>query len=433
MKTSPVGQSTTGLTNTRWHCGAKQVLEIAQELYEKHKVISYPRSDSGYLPEDQFTEASKVIGGLRKSFGSNEYMYLFDGLDMARKSRAWNDAKVTAHHGIVPTMQLVQINSLGEPERNIYRVIAERYLMQFLTDHEYESVKLKLDAGGVNLEASGKQTMIGGWKALEQSEAERVDPPIPYLNEGETVAINHATVMDRQTKPPARYTEGTLIKGMTRIAAEVENPDIRAILREHDGIGTEATRAEIIQTLKNRGFIEVRKKSLYSTPKGRELIAAIPKELTDPSTTAVMERLLSEVEAGKTSLAQFMAQQQELVNNWISNAKEALRASGSPPSESSRIQSAPQSEQNLGNCPDCDSPLAKRRGKYGVFVGCSNYSDCRYIRKGKNGATQQKTQFSTEKICIQCGSPMVVRNGKRGPFLGCSSYPKCRQTAQMKG
>ena len=419
------------LGNRRWGYGAKQVLEIAQSLYEKHKAISYPRSDSGYLPEDQFAEAGDVIVALQKSLGASGCGHLFEGIDLAQKSRAWNDARVTAHHGIIPTLQVVDAGKLDEAERNVHRVVAERYLMQFLPDHEYESVKLELDADGVKLEATGKKTLIAGWKAIEGEKPEREDPPVPHLEKGEAVAIDSTKVTDRQTKPPARYTEGTLIRAMTRVAAEVEDPGMRAILREHDGIGTEATRAEIIQTLKSRGFIEVRRKSLHSTPRGRELIAAIPKELKDPSTTAVMERMLSEVAEGKTSLAQFMARQQELVTEWVEDARNRMPSGRAQPNTPGGARVA-QSNPKLGECPQCGKPLMSRRGKFGVFVGCSGYPDCRYIRKSGEKA-DRKPATATGRTCVVCGSAMVVRKGRKGEFLGCSTYPRCRHTAQLGG
>jgi len=399
---------------------------------ETHQEISSPRSDSGYLPGDPFAEACDVFAGLRKSFHAEADQYLFEGIQITQKSRAWNDGKVTAHHGIIPTMQAVRVDALDEAEGNVYRVVVERYLMQFLPDHEYEAVKLELEANGTSLEATGRKTVIAGWKSLEMADSDRVDPPIPYLNKGDRVAIEQAKVTDRQTKPPARYTEGTLIRGMTRLASEVDDPDMRAIPREHDGLGTEATRAEIIQTLKNRGFIEVRRKSLCSTSRGRELIAAIPKQLKDPSTTAVMERMLGEVEAGKLSLAQFMARQQELVAGWIGDAREALLSGQAQGNEAGIGPSEQPSGQDLGNCPECGSPLAGRRGKFGSFVGCSRYPECRYIRRGKNG-TGKRSTGPAGKTCVRCGSPMVMRRSRRGPFLGCSAYPKCRHTMPMQG
>jgi len=420
------------LGNRRWGYGAKQVLEIAQSLYEKHKAISYPRSDSGYLPEDQFAEACDVVAGLRKSFHAEADQYLFEGIQITQKSRAWNDGKVTAHHGIIPTMQAVRVDALDEAEGNVYRVVVERYLMQFLPDHEYEAVKLELEANGTSLEATGRKTVIAGWKSLEMADSDRVDPPIPYLNKGDRVAIEQAKVTDRQTKPPARYTEGTLIRGMTRIASEVDDPGMRAILREHDGIGTEATRAEIIQTLKSRGFVEARGKSLQSTARGRELIAALPEDLKDPSTTAVMERLLSEVAAGEASLAQFMARQEALVAEWVRDAKNRMPPGRTQAHEAGIGPSEQPSGQDLGNCPECGSPLAGRRGKFGSFVGCSRYPECRYIRRGKNG-TGKRSTGPAGKTCVRCGSPMVMRRSRRGSFLGCSAYPKCRHTMPMQG
>ncbi|MYB34726.1 MAG: hypothetical protein F4X92_06315, partial [Gammaproteobacteria bacterium] len=391
---------------------------------------------------------------LQKSLGASGCGHLFKGIDPARKSRAWNNAKVSAHHGIIPTLQAVDAGKLDEAERNVHRVIAERYLMQFLPDHEYEAVKLELDADRERLEASGKRTLIAGWKAVESGNREQEDAPggtergedapVPWLERGETVAIEGAEVTDRQTRPPARYTEGTLIRAMTRVAAEVEDAAMKKILREQDGIGTEATRAEIIQTLKERRFIEARGKALQSTARGRELIAAIPDDLKDPCTTAVMERMLSEVAEGKTSLAQFMHRQQELVAEWVKDARNRMPSgqaqpepprgtpSGRPQSNAPGGGTPPGADPKLGECPECGRPLASKRGKFGTFVGCTGYPDCRYIRKRENGAGRKPAKPSG-RTCAVCGSAMVVRKGKRGDFLGCSAFPRCRHTAQVRG
>ena len=421
------------LGSKRWGYGARQILEIAQSLYERHKAISYPRADSGYLPEDQFAEAGGVIAALRTSFGATGAGQLFEGIELAQKSRAWNDAKVGAHHGIIPTLQAVDVGKLDAAERKVHRVVAERYLMQFLPDHEYEAVRLELEAGGVQLAAAGRQTLHAGWKAIEGGKPAQEEPPVPHIAQGEVVAIGKVEVAERQTRPAARYTEGTLIRAMTRVAAEVEDAAMKQILRAQDGLGTEATRAGILETLKERGFIEARGKSLYSTAKGRQLIAAVPDALKDPATTAVMERMLGEVAAGKTSLAQFMARQQELVAAWVADARKQMpagRAQPDAPGTTRPRETA--SAAGLGECPECGKPLQQRRGKFGLFVGCSGYPDCRYIRRREHGAGRQAAKPSG-RTCVACGSAMVVRKGKRGPFLGCSTYPRCRYTAQVGG
>ena len=407
----------------RWGYGAKETLEIAQALYEKHKAITYPRTDCGYLPEDQHADAKSVIAALKTSFAGEGK--IFDSVEPERKSSAWNDTKVTAHHGMIPTLKTQQTGSLTDPERNIFREIGLRYLMQFCPDHVFEQISLDIEAGGERLAAKGREIVTAGWKALMATQDGQKPPEcVPLLAKGEAVVIEDAQVVDRQTKPPARFTEGTLIKAMTRIAAEVADSDMRAILREHDGIGTEATRAEIIQTLKNREYIQTRKKVLLSTKKGRELIAAIPGDLKDPATTALMERMLAEVAEGTVPLEAFLKRQGELVAKWVENAKNGTAVHGGPPP-------GRDGKTELGPCPKCGQELRKRRGKFGAFVGCSGYPKCGYIQKREKSASRQASG-KTGKVCSVCGNAMIVRKGLRGKFLGCSAYPQCRHTEQTR-
>lgn len=427
------------VASKRWGCGAKETLEIVQSLYEKHKAVTYPRTDCRHLPQDQHAEAGAVISGLKATFSGEDSSRMFDGIDIELRSPAWNDSKVTAHHGMIPTARSARLESMSGSERNLFREIAVRYLMQFRPEHVYELTTLKIRVGDNLLQARGRKTVIAGWKALAvSSDEDKPAPAVPFIARGESVGIAEAEVADRKTRPPAPYTEGTLIRAMTRIAAEVEDPDIRAVLREHDGIGTEATRADIIQTLKSRGYVEARKKSLRSTIKGRDLVAALPKELKDPATTALMERMLTEVAEGKSTLEGFMDRQSRFVTGLVEAARRqsggaAGAGSGQvahrgPPSGGPGGAADDQGDEPLGSCPECGKRLRRRSGKFGPFVGCSGYPECGYIRKRQGGSA--KPARKTGRDCEKCGRAMVVRKGKRGPFLGCSGYPECTNTAQ---
>ncbi len=437
------------LASRRWGYGAKQTLEIAQSLYEKHKAISYPRTDTGYLPEDQHAEANTVLAALRESLAStgevdDRILNAMQGVDPARKSPAWNDRKVTAHHGMIPTSQPLSIDTLSEQERNVFLEIGLRYALQFWADHEFIRTSLVIDAAGHTLKASGRQSVVLGWKELFQKDGDGTVEgregddlgPVPFLSEDTEVQISQVDMLEKKTKPPQPYTEGTLIKAMTTVASEVRDPEIRKLLREHDGIGTEATRAEIIQTLKKREYIETVKRKLRSTDKGRQLIAAVPEEIRDPGTTALMEQKLSQVESGEMTLSAFLDSQALFVTRQVEQAKRAASsASLSNTASSGNAGMAPSGvPEDLGACPECGKALRRRHGKHGPFIGCSGYPECRYIQKkggkGKPGgsdSTRSRPVVREDVKCPQCGRPMVERRSARGPFLGCSGFPECRQ------
>ena len=194
--------------------------------------------------------------------------------------------------------------------------------MQFYPDHVFDATTLDIAAVGSTLRASGRHVISLGWHRLEPAAepAEEDHGPVPALNNGEAVHIRGASVRDKKTKPPARYTEGTLIRAMTNIASVIDDPDAKKVLKEQDGIGTEATRGDIIQTLKDRKFVEVRKKALHSTDTGRALIAAVAPELQNPVLTAGMERELSQVADGSMTLEAFMARMEQLVTALVGTA-----------------------------------------------------------------------------------------------------------------
>ena len=440
------------LASRRWGYGAKQTLEIAQSLYERHKAITYPRTDTGYLPEDQHAEAGSVLGALRESLGSSgavggRIAKTMQGADPALKSPAWNDRKITAHHGMIPTAQPVSLDALSEEERNIFLEIAQRYALQFWPDHEFIRTSLVIEAAGHTLKASGRQTVVPGWKEILVPDSGDDDAgdgapedhgPVPFIPEGHAVQVAQVEVLERKTKPPKPYTEGTLIRAMTNIGREVRDPEIRKLLREHDGIGTEATRAEIITTLKKREFIETVKRKLRSTDRGRQLIAALPDSLTDPGTTALMEQRLAAVESGEISLSAYIDGQALFVTRMVEFARQSAMGAGRrrPDSSEGSGPGNPPPAEDLGDCPECGKALRRRKGKYGFFVGCSGYPECRYImRSGKDdggaGSARPGPVVRDDVECPRCGKPMVERKGKKGPFFGCSGFPQCRGTRQL--
>ncbi|MCG9581890.1 DNA topoisomerase III [Vibrio tubiashii] len=276
----------------RFGMSAQQVLDTCQSLYEKHKLITYPRSDCRYLPMEHYSQASSVCDAI--SNNAKELGSAVSGANLGLKSKAWNDKKVDAHHAIIPTPKKASVNGLSGNEMKIYQQIARQYLMQFYPAAVYAEAKLVFDIAGGTFIAKGRQLVSAGWKELMgkvDDEDASVDA-VPPLPEGSVLTCREGEIKDRKTEPPKHFTEATLLQAMTGIARFVEDKELKKILKETDGLGTEATRAGILDTLFKRQLLQRQGKSILSTPAGRGLIHALPSESTFPDMTANWEHQL---------------------------------------------------------------------------------------------------------------------------------------------
>ena len=294
--------------------GAQETLDIAQALYETHKLITYPRSDCGYLPLSQHGEAPAIIAALTRA--DPGLAALQTHLQPQRRSRAWNDAKVSAHHGIIPTVAAAGLERLQGRQRAVYTLIRARYLAQFLPNHEYDRTQADFDCAGQALRAVGKQIIEPGWKralpeALTPAKGREAAQPqtLPALAEGQDCKVENVTLKDLWTQPPKPFTEGDLIKAMKNVAKLVDDPRLKQKLKDTTGIGTEATRAGIIQGLLDRGYLTKQGKALAASPAAFSLIDAVPRAIADPGTTAIWEQALDMVQSGEMSLDEFVAKQ----------------------------------------------------------------------------------------------------------------------------
>lgn len=306
--------------------GAQETLDIAQSLYETHKLITYPRSDCGYLPVSQHGEAQGILAALAQADPS--LGELAPHLEPRRKSRAWNDAKVGAHHGIIPTAAARAFERLSGKPRAVYTLIRARYLAQFLPAHEYDRTQADLDCAGQALRAVGKQIVEPGWKralpeALAASRGREAPVPqtLPALREGQTCPVRDLTFKDLWTQPPKPFTEGDLIKAMKNVAKLVDDPKLKQKLKDTTGIGTEATRAGIIQGLLDRGYLTKQGKTLAATPAAFSLIDAVPRAIADPGTTAIWEQALDMVQSGEMSLEEFVSKQSAWMSKQVERCK----------------------------------------------------------------------------------------------------------------
>ena len=310
--------------------GAQETLDIAQSLYETYKLITYPRSDCGYLPLSQHSEAPAILAALAGA--DSTLAALKPHLDPRRKSRAWNDAKVGAHHGIIPTAAARSLERLAGKPRAVYTLIRARYLAQFLPSHEYDRTQADFDCAGEALRAVGKQVVEPGWKralpeALAASRGRHVDAAnasaqsLPVLQQGQVYPVADIVLKDLWTQPPKPFTEGDLIKAMKNVAKLVDDPKLKQKLKDTTGIGTEATRAGIIQGLLDRGYLTKQGKALAATPAAFSLIDAVPRAIADPGTTAIWEQALDMVQSGEMSLEEFVSKQSAWMSKQVERCK----------------------------------------------------------------------------------------------------------------
>ena len=274
----------------RFGLSAQEVLDICQRLYETHKLITYPRSDCRYLPEEHFAERMSVLNAI--STHAPAYRTLPDILNMEHRNRCWNDKKVEAHHAIIPTAKNRTVN-LTQQELNIYTLIARQYLMQFCPDAEYRKSKITLNIAGGSFIAQARNLQTAGWKTLwgkEDNDEEQQEPLLPIVEKGQILFCSKGEIISKKTQPPKPFTDATLLSAMTGIARFVQDKELKKILRETDGLGTEATRAGIID----------------SSEAGRILIQALPDIATQPDMTAHWESQLTGISQKQTSYQQFM-------------------------------------------------------------------------------------------------------------------------------
>ncbi|POF88787.1 DNA topoisomerase III [Pseudomonas putida] len=358
--------------------GAQETLGIAQALYETHKATTYPRTDCGYLPESMLDEVPRILHALVAA--TPALGQVIKELDPCRRSRAWNSSKITAHHGIMPTAITLDLTQLSEREQAVYALIRARYLAQFLPEHEYLKTQVLLQSQADQLLARGKQILVRGWKAVVNethgNEPGEQTQRLPTLRESASVALADAAAIALRTQPPKSYTEGTLVKAMKTIANQVADPRLKQTLKDSCGLGTEATRAAIIQGLIDHGYLIKQKRSLAASAAAHTLIEAVPPEVADPVLTALWEQALERIESGQLSVETFIAKQAQWLTRLVrSNASLTLQP---PPSK------AP-------FCPVCRSTMRQRKGRTGSFWSCFRYPECKGTKPVAKAKRPKKT------------------------------------------
>lgn len=399
--------------NRRFGFSAKETLNIMQRLYENHKVLTYPRTDSRYISSDVVPTIKERL----KAINFGPYKTFVPTLLKApiHTSKSFvDDRKVSDHHAIIPTEEFVQLDHMTNEERKIYDLVVRRFISVLYPAYEYEQTSLKGTAAGQSFSAKGNKILTPGWKAVYENdnnahwEDDSDDEPhsfsassqnLPELKKGEYLTIDRATLTSGKTKPPARFTEATLLSAMENPVKYMESKDAaaRKTLGETGGLGTVATRADIIEKLFHTFLIEKKGQEILITSKGKQLLELVPEDLKKPELTASWEMELSHIAKGTQKEQVFLHDIQDYTRSLIQDIKTA---------------DGTFKHDNLTNhkCPRCGKRMLAVNGKNARLLVCQD-RECGY---------RETIARTSNARCPNCHKKMeLIKKGDTETFV-CS-------------
>lgn len=405
--------------NKKYGYSAKQTLSLMQSLYETHKLLTYPRTDSRYITKD----VAATLPERLRAIAIGPYK---DSANAVLRSKPIqtkyivNDAKVTDHHAIIPTEQYVDLNKLSREERHIYDLVVRRFIAVLSAPFEYDEVQVKITVGKYNFYTKGQSVKSAGWKALydssladddDDAEPDLAAQRLPALSQGAAASVKEVRVCAGKTSPPARYTEATLLTAMENPASQVEDGRLRDALKSAGGLGTPATRADIIEKLFNSFYIERRGREIFPTSKGRQLIGIVPPDLKSAELTAKWEQQLSLIAEGKANDRKFI----EEMRGYASSLVQAVKSS-----------TAEYKHDNMTRepCPQCGKYLLEVNGKKGKMLVCQD-RDCGY---------RKSISVITNARCPECHKKLEMRGegDKKAFFCVCGYREKLSDFEKRK-
>lgn len=405
--------------NKKYGYSAKQTLSLMQSLYETHKLLTYPRTDSRYITKDVAATLPERLRAIAIGPYKDAASAVLRSKPIQTKYIV-NDAKVTDHHAIIPTEQYVDLNKLSREERHIYDLVVRRFIAVLSAPFEYDEVQVKITVGKYNFYTKGQSIKSAGWKALydssladddDDSEPDLAAQRLPALSQGAAVAVNEVRVCAGKTSPPARYTEATLLTAMENPASQVEDGRLRDALKTAGGLGTPATRADIIEKLFNSFYIERRGREIFPTSKGRQLIGIVPPDLKSAELTAKWEQQLSLIAEGKANDRKFI----EEMRGYASSLVQAVKSS-----------TAEYKHDNMTRepCPQCGKYLLEVNGKKGKMLVCQD-RDCGY---------RKSISVITNARCPECHKKLEMRGegDKKAFFCVCGYREKLSDFEKRK-
>ncbi|MBY0148569.1 DNA topoisomerase III [Neobacillus niacini] len=383
---------------------AKETLNIMQKLYEQHKVLTYPRTDSRYLSSDIVETLPERL----RACGVGEYRPLTNKIlsKPIKVSKAFvDDSRVSDHHAIIPTESYVNFSAFTDKERKIYDLVVKRFLAVLFPAFEYEQLTLRAKIGEENFIARGKTILSTGWKEVYENRFEDEDAGddlkeqiLPRIEKGDTLNLRLIAQTSGQTSPPARFNEATLLSAMENPAKymETNNKQLAETLKSTGGLGTVATRADIIDKLFNSFLLEKRGKDIHLTSKGRQLLDLVPEELRSPALTAQWEQKLEQIAHGKLKKDVFISEMKKYTKEIVAEIKNSNKK---------------YKHDNIStkNCPDCGKPMLEVNGKKGKMLVCQD-RECGH-RKNVSRVTNAR--------CPQCRKKLELRGEGEGQVFAC--------------
>jgi len=390
--------------NKKFGYSAKETLNIMQKLYEQHKVLTYPRTDSRYISSD-------IVGTLPerlKACGVGEYRPLAHKVlqKPIKPNKSFvDDSKVSDHHAIIPTEGYVNFSSFTDKERKIYDLVVKRFLAVLFPAFEYEQLTLRTKVGNETFIARGKTVLHAGWKEVYENRFEDDDVTddvkeqlLPHIEKGDTLAVKLIMQTSGQTKPPARFNEATLLSTMENPTKymDTQNKQLADTLKSTGGLGTVATRADIIDKLFNSFLLEKRGKDIHITSKGRQLLDLVPEELKSPTLTGEWEQKLEAIAKGKLKKEVFISEMKNYTKEIVSEIK-------------SSDKKYKHDNISTKSCPDCGKPMLEVNGKKGKMLVCQD-RECGH---------RKNVSRTTNARCPQCKKKLELRGEGEGQIFAC--------------
>lgn len=388
---------------------AKETLRTMQGLYETHKVLTYPRTDSRYLTEDIVETLSERVGAVRAGDYKKHAALILRNKIKGHKSFV-DDKKVTDHHAIIPTEEAVDLRSLSVKEYKIYDLVVKRFLSVLMPPSEYEIIEIVGHIHDKKFYRTISRITKQGFEALYSGEKTVDQTPIPRV--GESIDITRIDLVESQTTPPPRLTEGGLLGIMENPSTHMKNNDklLKDTIRTTGGLGTVATRADIIEKLYNHNLLEKRGKNLFTTSKGRQLLMLVPDELRTPDLTANLEMDLSKIAKGELKSSRFM-------DELITYTKEVV----------SKIKASDivykHDNATASKCPECGKVMLAIESKHGKALVCSD-RECGH---------RQNISKTTNARCPNCHKKLnMVGEGVGKRFVCKCGYKEKLESFNQK-
>lgn len=353
--------------NKMYGLSPKQTLDIIQILYERHKVLTYPRTDSRYLTSDMYSTIKERLKAI--NYGNfSQIINQINSKPLKNNKNIFDNNKVSDHHAIIPTEQKPNIAALSNMELKIYELVIKRFLAVFLDDYEYLETKVVLNIKGKKFTTRGKTEKNIGWKIVYKKDAlddeEDLITDLPNFEVNETLTGGKIETKKLLTTPPSRYTEATILSAMEHPAKFVTSNNAKTILEDTGGLGTPATRADILDKLFTNGYLELNGKSIFPTSKGKQLIDLVPEQLRSPLLTANYETRLKKIAEGKEKDELFL---KDIISETKSMVNEVLNSDSNYRHDNITTK----------KCPECGNPLLEVNNKSGKSLVCSSPT-CKY-------------------------------------------------------